>query len=159
MRVLNPPSRLITVTPSRGLRIGLLMAAVLICLLVIIRIAFGPMRYDQMVWRSSYQDAPLSRVITDLERAGIIAPGTTWVDPSLKTRAVTVRWLLASPDDVLQDLASQAAIRIEYPCGYHGNMIGPASLSPAAPGGGVVVPKMNRELELRQLDNQRQAPN
>lgn len=153
MKVENPPSRLFAVTPSRGLKMALLITAVIVCLLVVIFIAARPMRslYGPLVWHASYENAPLARVIDDLERAHVIPAGTVWADASLKNRRISVRWLLADPEDVLGDLATRAVVRIGYPVGYHGDMIGPAELSPAEPTKGSVVPRMDRELERRQL--------
>jgi hypothetical protein len=129
------------------------MSAVILSLLVIIFIAVRPMRslYGPLVWHANYQDVPLSGVIEDLERTHVIPVGTVWKDASLKNRRLSVRWLLADPEDVLGDLARQAVVRIEYPVGYHGDMIGPAELAPAEPKEGSVVPRMDRELEQRQL--------
>ena len=93
MKVVSPKSELITVTPSRGLRTALLVAAVLLCLLVLIEITFRPMRqpYEPMVWHASYHAAPLAQVIEELERAKIIWAGTTWAGS-----AATGRWRSAS---------------------------------------------------------------
>lgn len=65
MKVANPPSGLFTVTPGRGLRMGLLIAAVLISVLVLIEIAVRPMRdlYGPLVWAAAYEGVPLDRVI------------------------------------------------------------------------------------------------
>ena len=70
MRVENRPSKLFTVTPGRGLRMGLLIAAVLISVLVLIEIAVRPMRdlYGPLVWAATYEGVPLERVMQDLEQ-------------------------------------------------------------------------------------------
>ncbi len=161
MKVANPPSRLITVTPSHGLRIALVVAAVLLCLLIFTQFMLRPTSslYGPVIWHASYRGEPLSTVIEDLEKAKLIPPGTAWVDESLKTRPVTLRWLIATPDEVVEDLAAKAKIQIEYPSGYHGNMIGPVRVGPAGPSGGRVVARVDRVLEDQQRRDRSQAPN
>lgn len=132
---------------------ALVMSAVILSLLVIIFVAVRPLRslYGPLVWYAKYRDAPLSGVIEDLERTHVIPIGTVWKDASLRTRRISVNWLLTDPEHVLGDLARQAVVRIEYPVGYHADMIGPVELAPAEPAKGSVAPRMDRDLELRQL--------
>lgn len=60
MRVENRPSGLFTVTPGKGLRRGLLIAAVLSSVLVLIEIPVRPMRdvYGSLVWAATCESVP-----------------------------------------------------------------------------------------------------
>lgn len=144
-------SQLITVTPLRGLTTGLLIASVLLCLMITVHLAVRPMRqlYEPLVWHANYQEVPLSRIVADLERDHIIRWGVEWGEPSLKNRRVTACWLLASVDDVLADLARTGELRIEYPVGYHGDLVGPVRFLSADQPGGRVFRTIDLEMERR----------
>lgn len=131
---------------------ALLITAVLICLIVLIEIAARPMQdlYGPIVWLAKYEGAPLERVVRDLEQDQVIPAGTSWKDESLRNLPVTGRWMLAPPREVLHDVAVSAGVRIEYPVGYHGDMLGPAEIVPSVRSEAGVFPRMDRRLELRQ---------
>jgi hypothetical protein len=86
----------------------------------------------------NYQNTPLQTVIEDLEAHHVIPAGTKWQSDSLKSRAVSTRWLLPTTHEALRSVAESSGVEIVYPVrGIHGLISGSIRIqSPTRNGAG-----------------------
>ena len=110
-----------TVTPGTAVRTVFVLLLTILSLVVIIWIVTvwsGDEIYA--IGYRSYQDAPLSRVVEDLEDSGLIPKGTTWSEAALRGVPVTVKWLAPTRSEALDAVASAAHVQITYTALQHG---------------------------------------
>jgi hypothetical protein len=112
------------------------VAALLLLAVVIVVAATPPNHWSAP--RSGprvYEEVRLETVIVDLEQDGVIPSGSKWADPGLKDRQVSARWLFPRDREALEMLATSADVRIEFPAGHHGHILGPVVVSSSDQGG------------------------
>lgn len=106
----------------------LVCLALLLCQVSVVILTFSPSSswYLPLMPPRSYRSAPLALVLADLERNGLIPPGTDWATPGLLDRRVTLDLLdLSTHRQVLSRVARAAGVSIEFPRDVHGNIAGP----------------------------------
>jgi len=102
--------------------------ALLLSQVSVVILTFSPPSswYQPLMPPRSYRSTPLELVLADLQRNGLIPPGTTWETPGLRDRRVTLDLLdLSTHRQVLSRVARAAGVAIEFPRDTHGNIAGP----------------------------------
>ena len=93
---------------------------------VIVNVSPPSSWYQPLMPPRSYRSTPLEDVLADLERNGLIPPGTEWATSDLRDRTVTLDLLdLSTHRRVLSRVARAAGVSIEFPTDTHGNIAGP----------------------------------
>ena len=153
-------AQMFTVTPLRGVIIGLYLTATIILLLVALQFGLrSPLDvYGRTVWWAKYEQVPIKQIIQDLEDRELIPLGTTWQDANVSLRRASLRLIAASPYDVLDEVAKQTDVTIQYKVGYHGNIIAAVHISSTVPGRGAAAPYPDVNLE-REILSRANAPN
>jgi len=103
--------------------------ALLLGQVAVVIVTFSPPSswYQPLMPPRSYRSTPLAHVLADLERNGLIPPGTEWATSGLRDRTVTLDLLdLSTHRRVLSRVARAAGVSIEFPTDTHGNIAGPA---------------------------------